>query len=126
LLTKERNKAQNRLLEQLLNHAHRPVQYITQCFSFLPINLAVIKHWVKLKNDDLFRLVLVWQTAQISTLSAVNASIPDGTELVLWQELQLDEKASPMGAPKLHVRMFYCWFSHWILLKKMAEHKLLS
>lgn len=36
---------------------------------------------MKLKNDDLFGLVFAWQTAQISKLTAVNASIPDGKEL---------------------------------------------
>ena len=36
---------------------------------------------MKVKNDDLFRLVFAWQTAQIPKLTAVNASIPDGTQL---------------------------------------------
>lgn len=32
-------------------------------------------------------------------------------------------KANPMGAPKLHVKMFYCWFSFWMLIEEVAVHK---
>lgn len=78
---------------------------------------------MKLKNDDLLRLVFAWQTAQISKLTAVNASIPDGTELCcMQQELKLDEKANPTGDPNLHVKMF-CWFSFSILFKELAIRK---
>lgn len=79
MLIKERNKAQNWLLEQLLNHTHRTVPYIG-VFLLLPINLAFM---TESEEGYLLKLVFVWQsqfTAQNSEFTAGNASIPDGPE----------------------------------------------
>lgn len=82
---------------------------------------------MKLKNGDLPRPVFAWQTAQMPKLPAATASIPDGAELRCGkQELQLNEKQVPWE-PKLHVKMFLCGLSLWILSKELAVHnKLLT
>lgn len=74
---------------------------------------------MKLKNDDRLRLGFAWQTVLISKLTA---SIPDGTELCCSKSFNL-VKSKSHGSPKLHVKMFYCWFSFWILIKELAVHK---
>lgn len=74
------------------------------------MNLAVIKHWGKQEKDDLFRLVLVWQTAQISTLTAVNASSTDGTELCCSKSLNSMKKQVPWEPPNCMLECFIAGF----------------
>lgn len=77
---------------------------------------------MKLKNDDLLRLVFVWQTAQTSKLTAVNASIPHSAELCCCKSLNSKRKQVPWEAQNCMLKI-YGWFSLWTLIKQMAEYK---
>ena len=65
---------------------------------------------MKLKNDDLLGLVFAWQTAQISKLTAVNASIPDGTELCCRKSLNSMKKQVPWEPQNCMLKCFIAGF----------------